>query len=287
MADRRLRRAGCNDSPAGAAGDAIALFDSGIGGIDILLAVRRRLPGQPLLYYADAAYFPYGDRPDHEIVARATCVARSLISRGAGAIVVACNTATAAALPALRARFAAPFVGVVPAVKPAGMQSRSRRVAVLATSSTSRAPALRELAERFGGGADVLCLPAPGLADRVERGDLSGAETTALLERYLAPARERDVDVLVLGCTHYSFLRPAIERLLGPSVRVIDASDAVARQVERVVRDAGLATPAAAEGPLQYLTSGPPAELLARLARLRRAGVPVPAAPVYHDEVGR
>jgi glutamate racemase len=265
---------------------AVGIFDSGIGGIDILVAVRRRLPGRRLLYFADAAFFPYGDRSADEIVVRATDLTRTLLRHGAGVVVVACNTATAAAIATLRARFDVPFVGVVPAVKPAGACSRSRRIAVLATSNTTRAPVLHDLLTRFGGDADIVCLPAPGLADCVERGDLSSPATLRLLDRYLAPAREREVDVLVLGCTHYSFLRGAIERIMGPSVRVIDAGDAVARQVERVVLAAGLVAPATGDARVQYLTSGSPAALAAALARLRRAGVPVPHGPVRRDEGG-
>ncbi|MGH2584015.1 MAG: glutamate racemase, partial [Dehalococcoidia bacterium] len=216
------------------------------------------------------------------LAARAT---RRLLDHGAGMIVVACNTASTLALPALRERFAVPFVGIVPAVKPAGEKTRARRIAVLATEGTTQAAELRALISRFGNGADVLCLPAPGLADRVEQGDLTGPETLSLLDRYLAPARGQGVDVLVLGCTHYAFLAPAIERMMGAGVAVLEPSDAVARQAARVAARAIEPRPSAKRGRIQYLTSGDPARLRETLDRLRSAGVAVPTGPIAQDEV--
>lgn len=265
----------------------IGLFDSGIGGLGVLLATRELLPRHPLLYYADEANFPYGPRPAAAVIDLASAASERLIALGARLIVVACNTASTAALPALRATFDIPFVGMVPAVKPASAATRSGRVALLATEGTVQTAALADLVHRFAAEIDVLFLPAPGLADRVEHGDLDGPATCALLERYLAPARDAGVDVVVLGCTHYVFLRPAVERIMGAGVTVIDTGAAVARQVARVLAERGLLTQAdedgASTGPIHYLTSGDPARLARLLDRLRTAGVPVPGGRVSAD----
>jgi len=271
------------DSPAPTR--CIGLFDSGLGGISVLIAVHEQLPAHDLLYYADAGSFPYGGRSPDEVIELAARVTRRLLDHDAGMIVVACNTASTLALPALRERFDVPFVGIVPAVKPAGEQTRARRIAVLATEGTTQAAELRALIGRFANGAEVLRLPAPGLADRVEQGDLQGPETLGMLDRCLAPAREHRVDVLVLGCTHYAFLGPAIGRIMGPGVTVLEPSDAVARQIARVAASAIEPRPSAEGGRIQYLTSGDPAHLREALDRLRSAGVAVPAGSIARDEV--
>lgn len=254
-----------------------------------MLAARDLLPRHPLLYYADEAHFPYGPRPAADVCALARAAAGRLIERGARLIVVACNTASTAALPALRSTFDLPFVGMVPAVKPASAATRSGRVALLATEGALQTDALADLVRRFATDIEVLYLPAPGLADRVELGDLDGPATLALLERYLAPARVAGADVVVLGCTHYVFLRRSVERIMGAGVTVIDTGAAVARQVARVLAERGLVgeTPpadAAPPGPIHYLTSGDPERFAALLERLRAAGVPVPAGRVSSDE---
>ena len=179
---------------------------------------------------------------------------------------------------------------MVPAVKPAGAATRAGRVAVLATAATIQAAALADLVHRFAAGIEVQYLPAPGLADRVECGDLAGPQTAALLARYLAPARASGADVVVLGCTHYVFLRPLVQRIMGNDVTVLDTSEPVAQQVERLVAAAALRPPggtfpaAAADGPVQYVTSGDPRRLAGTLVRLRAAGVPVPPGPVLGDD---
>lgn len=256
----------------------IGFFDSGVGGLAILAEVARLLPDHPLLYYADTAYFPYGGRSPEQVIARSIRITQFLIEQGAGLIVVACNTASTAALPALRQAFERPFVGVVPAVKPAAALSTGRRVAVLATEGTLRSAALRDLVQRFAPGVTVVPLPAPGLAGCVERGALDTPDTISLLDRCLAPARAAGVDTLILGCTHYRFVQPAIERMLGPDVAVVDCSAAVARQVTRL---ASRSEPIRREfdlEPLRYMTSGDPARFADTVWRLRAAGVDVPVA---------
>jgi glutamate racemase len=262
----------------------VGFFDSGVGGLAILMEVAGMLPHHNLLYYADAAHFPYGGRGGEEIIARSLHAAQFLTRHGAGAIVVACNTASTAALPALRQALDQPCVGVVPAVKPAAAASQARRVAVLATEGTLRSDAFRHVVRQFAKDVRVLPLAAPGLADCVERGELTQPGTLQLLERCLAPARGRGIDVLALGCTHYSFLRPAIERAMGPSVTVIDCAPAVARQVAHVVASGNLLPLKDRSCQVRYVTSGDPARLSAILDRLRSAGADLPPGPVACEQ---
>lgn len=235
----------------------IGVFDSGVGGLSVLAHIRRRLPRERLIYAADSAHVPYGDKPTAEIRRRSLTVAESLLGLGAKALVVACNTATAAAIHDLRGHYPhLPIVGMEPGVKPAVALSRARKVGVLATTGTLRSGRFNHLLERYGGGAEVIMQPCPGLVERVERGELSDGVTEALLKRYLEPLLENGVDSLVLGCTHYPFLIPLIERLAGPNVTVIDTGPAVARQVEQRLAGQGLLNGHQAGGGIRFFTSG-------------------------------
>ncbi len=238
----------------------IGVFDSGVGGLTVLREIVRQLPGWDTLYLADSIHCPYGARPAEEIRSLSAGISRYLIERGARAVVVACNTASAAALSHLRARFpGVPFVGMVPAVKPAAALTKSGTVGVLATPTTLGGRLFSDVLERHAGGVRVLSQACPGLVERVEEGDLEGPAAEALLRRYLEPLLGQGADVIVLGCTHYPFLAPLIQRLAGPGVRLLDPSAAVARQVGRVLageRDGGA-------GRRRFLTSGEP-EPLAR-----------------------
>ena len=235
----------------------IGVFDSGVGGLSVLAHIRRRLPREALIYAADSAHVPYGDKPTAEIRRRSLAVAESLLGLGAKALVVACNTATAVAIHDLRSHYPhLPIVGMEPGVKPAVAQSRARKVGVLATTGTLRSGRFSHLLERHGGGAEVIMQPCPGLVERVERGELGDGITEALLKRYLEPLLENGVDSLVLGCTHYPFLIPLIERLAGPDVTVIDTGPAVARQVEQRLAGQGLLNGHQANGRIRFFTSG-------------------------------
>jgi glutamate racemase len=218
----------------------VGVFDSGMGGLSILREIRRQLPGEHLLYYADTANCPYGAKSKLELQALATRIAGFLVERGAKLVVVACNTASVAALPVLRATFPVPFVGVVPAVKPAALASRAHRVAVLATPATFQGEMFDDLVRSFASDVQVVRQVCPGLVELVEQGAIDGPEARELLQRYLQPAVEAAVDTVVLGCTHYPFLRPLVEEIVGPGVRVIDSGEAVARQVGRVLDARGL-----------------------------------------------
>jgi len=256
--------------------DPIGIFDSGAGGLAVLAELYRLLPGEDVIYYADAAYFPYGPRPTAEIRERAGAITRELLGRGAKLIVVACNTATSAAIAHLRETFDVPFVGTEPALKPAAAATLSGRVALLVTPGTARGEKLAALIDRYGAEVTVDIIEAPGLADRVEAGATDDPETRGLLRRHLARLRASGADVLALGCTHYAFLRPVIERELGDGVLVIEPSEAVARQARRVLDARMLRNPRAGGGSVRYLTSGDGASFAATRRRLREAGASIP-----------
>jgi len=233
----------------------IGVFDSGLGGLSVLREVRRLLPDEDLIYFADSANCPYGTRPKAELRALAMRIVVFLVARRAKLIVVACNTASVAALPALRASFPVPFVGVVPAVKPAVALSRTHRVAVLATPATFQGEMFADLLRNFATGCEVIEQVCPGLVELVERGETDGPEVQRLLAKYLRPALEAKADTVVLGCTHYPFLRPVVESIVGPGVCVVDSGEAVARQVARVLDRDGLRRAALAGSQLVYYTS--------------------------------
>lgn len=247
----------------------VGVFDSGVGGLGVLGAIRAELPGADLLYFADRAHLPYGPRPLAEVRAFSMAIASFLLARGARVIVVACHTASAAALHALRASFPeVPFVGMEPAVKPAAEETRTRVVGVLATPATFEGELFARVVERFAADVTVLARVCPGLAERIEAGDLDGPGTEAALRAFVGPLLAQGIDTLVLACTHYPFVLPLLSRIAGPGVRLIDPAPAVARQVRRVVEHNGLAA-AARSGRTTYFTSGVPEDLGRFLARVK------------------
>lgn len=246
----------------------IGVFDSGVGGLAVVSEIRKLLPHEDILYYADTAYFPYGPRPAAEIQRRATEVTKFLLDQGAKVIVVACNTASSSALADLRASFAVPFVGMVPAVKPASAQTRSGKVGVIATEATVQGQVFADLVAQFAQGVTVFTQACPHLVEMVERGEVDSPQLYSLLHGYLDPMVKAGIDVLVLGCTHYPFLRPAIERVLGDGIAVIDAGAAVAQQVERVLARGGDHSPRLGEGRVSCFTSGDTKRFLAIARRL-------------------
>jgi glutamate racemase len=243
---------------------AIALFDSGLGGLSVLREVRRQLPQHDLLYLADTAYCPYGPRPLAEVQQRSLALGRWLAGQGAGLLVVACNTASSAALELLRADLPIPIVGMEPGLKPAVAATHSGRVGVLATSNTLAGSRFAALVERYADGIEVITQPCPGLVERVESGDLAGPATRALVERYVAPLLAHGVDTLVLGCTHYPFLRPLIAEAAGARTTIVDTGPAVAQQVARVAAQRGLPQGC---GRIRFWTTGD-AEQVRAAARL-------------------
>jgi len=240
----------------------VGMFDSGVGGLSVLRALRARLPGQPVLYLADQVHVPYGPRPLQEVRDFSEEITRFLLGQGAAVVVVACNTASAAALHGLRQKFVGtPFVGMEPAVKPAAERTQTGIVGVLATTATFQGELYASVLERYANGVRVLQSSCPGLVQQIEKGQLDSTETRAILEEALQPMLAAGIDRVVLGCTHYPFVIPLVQAIVGPEVEVIDPAPAVARQVERVLRENGLAAPDQPPGALRVATSGLPQDL--------------------------
>lgn len=234
----------------------IGVFDSGVGGLSVLRHIHALLPDETLLYFADAAYAPYGEKSEAVLTARALAIAAFLVQHGAKALVVACNTATGAAIAALRAAHPSmPIVGVEPGLKPGAAASRNGKVAVMATEAALVAAKFQLLHEQLSltSQAHFILRGCPGLADQIELGQLDSADTAGMLRHFILPLLAQGADTLVLGCTHYPLVKPAIERILADAgasdVVLVDTGDAVARQLGRLLAAAQLlAAPAAAAG---------------------------------------
>ncbi len=243
----------------------IGIYDSGLGGLSVLLAVRERLPRHDLCYLADSAYCPYGPRSVAEVRDRALACAVWLLEQGARIIVVACNTASSAALELLRSELPVPVVGMEPGVKPAIQATRTGSVGVLATGGTLTSTRYTLLVQRFAANVNVQAIPCPKLVEQVEAGDLDSVQTRALVAHYLAPLQARNVDTIVLGCTHFHFLAPVIARIAGPDVTIIDTAPAVARQVVRVASSTELI---AGTGMQNIATTGNPSPVSRSIAQM-------------------
>ncbi len=234
---------------AGKAQAPIGVFDSGAGGLTVLAALRQELPYERYIYFGDTAHIPYGMRSDAEITELSIRANRFLIEQGVKLIVVACNTASQAALNTLRATFTVPFVGVVPAVKPAARATRKGRVGIAAASNqVARSPYLRQLIDEFDDGIDFYRVGCPELVTLVEQGELDGSHTEQIVREAFQPLLTEDVDVIVLGCTHFPALRPVIERITSNRVQIIDSGSAVARRTRSVLEAEGLISPASLNG---------------------------------------
>ncbi len=237
----------------------IGVFDSGVGGLSILRAIRRQLPSAPLRYVADSAHAPYGEKPPEFIHDRAERITAHLVARGARVVVVACNTATAVAIDKLRRRWpACHIVGVEPGVRPAVAASRNRHVGVMATDATLRSERFRALVARESDGHTIHLQACTGLAAAIEERDFDDPSLLGLVHRYATALRDAGVDVVALGCTHYAFVRRAIEQSLGPGIALIDTADAVAAQVARVWHEGA---PPVANASCRLETTGDPQRL--------------------------
>jgi glutamate racemase len=235
----------------------IGIFDSGVGGTSVLREVRALLPGESLLYLADQAHCPYGPRSMAELQVLCEANTRWLLARSAKLIVVACNTASAAALTHLRATFPeVAFVGMVPAVKPAAQTTRTGVVGLLATPTTMQGTLLAEVVATWAQDVRVIPRLGYGLVEAVEAGALTTPETRTLVASHLTPLLAEGADVIVLGCTHYPFLAPVIRELAGPGVLVLDAGEAVARQTARLLAAHQLGAPPGRPAPITYATTG-------------------------------
>ncbi len=258
----------------------IGVFDSGVGGLSVLRALVAELPGEDFVYAADTAHCPYGPCSKDEIQRLSRAVTEFLVGQGAKLVVVACNTASAAALAYLRAAFPLPFVGMVPALKPAAGQTRTGHVGVLATEGTFQGELFADVVARFGQGVQVHVQVGHGLVELVEAGEVEGPRAEAAVERCLRPLLDAGVDTLVLGCTHYPFLTPTLERVAQGRLTVVEPSAAIAAQTRRVLAERGWLNPQPL-GKRVYYTSGSPsarAAILERLVGVQATVHPMPTA---------
>jgi glutamate racemase len=249
---------------------AIGIFDSGIGGLSVARAVRQLLPDEPLIYVADSGHAPYGEKTDDYIYQRMQAITQFLVCQGAKAIVVACNTATTAAIAQLRTQYPLPIIGVEPGVKPAVSVSKSGVVGVLATPRTLQTPAFANLAQRFAEQATILLQACPQLVSHIEALDLHSRALKTLLHRYIDPLLAQGADTLVLGCTHYNFVAAVIADIAGPGVSIIRTETAVAQQVQRRLQQANLLSAVLSTEPctkpVQFYTNGDIAPFRQQLA---------------------
>lgn len=235
---------------------AIGVFDSGVGGLSVLRAIRAALPHEHLVYVADSGHAPYGDQSEAHITQRTLTVGNWLAEQGVKAITIACNTATVVAAKTLREQTHLPVVAIEPAIKPAVALTRSGVVGVLATRQTVHSAAVARLVALYGADKRILLQACPGWVEQVERADLHSAETEALLRQFITPLLEQGADTLVLGCTHYPFLRDTLARIAGERVTLLDPAEAVARELTRRLADNGSLTTQTALGSVKFFTTG-------------------------------
>ena len=247
---------------------AIGIFDSGIGGLSVARVVREVLPDEQLIYVADSGHAPYGEKTDDYIYQRMQAITQHLIGCGVKAIVVACNTATTAAIKELRAQYALPIIGVEPGVKPAVLASSTGVVAVLATPRTLLTPAFANLAQRYAGQAKIVLQPCPALVPNIEALSLDGAAMRELVTGYIKPLLAQGADTLVLGCTHYNFIADVIADVAGPGITIVRTEAAVAKQLQQRLAQAQLLNNSAQVGPDSFYTSGDPGLFNRQLLRL-------------------
>ena len=246
----------------------VGVFDSGVGGLSVLREIRQRLPQESLLYVADSGHVPYGEKTPEFIRERSQAIAEFLLSQGAKALVLACNTATAAAVADLRARYPElPIVGMEPAVKPAAAATRSGVVGVLATTGTLKSAKFAALLDRFANDIRVITQPCPGLVEQVEAGELDSAHTRQMLRGWVEPLLAEGCDTLILGCTHYPFIKPLLAELVPETVRLVDTGAAVASQLQTLLDRHGLSTKDAAQA-TRYWSSGDPQAMARVLPKL-------------------
>ncbi len=233
----------------------VGIFDSGVGGLSVLSQLRRMAPNERYVYFADTAWFPYGPRPAAEVRKRSFAITRRLVEANCKMIVVACNTASAAAITDLREAWDLPFVGMVPGVKPASAASRSGRVVILATDGTFDGELYARVVDEFGRGAHIESVAGHGLAELVEAGGAGTARARQAIRAILAGAIGSGADTVVLGCTHYHFLAADILAEF-PGVTLIDTSEAVARRAVQVLDERQLRAPPGADGELDLIVTG-------------------------------
>ena len=236
----------------------VGVFDSGVGGLSVLGEIRSLLPNESLLYVADCGHIPYGEKTPEFIRQRCLIIADFFHQQRAKALVLACNTATAAAAAQLRERYPDwPIVGMEPAVKPAAAATRSGVVGVLATTGTLQSAKFAALLDRFAGDVRVVTQPCPGLVELIESGDLFSPTIRALLQSYVDPLLAEGCDTIILGCTHYPFLKPLLREMIPESISLIDTGGAVARQLQRLLTQNDLLADIPARETLFWTSANP------------------------------
>lgn len=246
----------------------IGIFDSGIGGLSVFREIRKLLPEQGYIYYSDSAHCPYGDKSKEYIIDRARSITRRLMGMGAEIVVVACNTATAAAISTLRKEFPIKFIGMEPAIKPAAALTKTGVVGVLATAGTLKAEKYLDTREKWAQSITVVEHIGEGFVELVEKGQTSGAEAETVVQNSLVPLLEAGADTIVLGCTHYPFLADTIKKVAaahgadGNSLHLIDPAPAVARHLLEVMEAEGIQTVSPEGFSMELLCSGDRKELL-------------------------
>ncbi|ABB09119.1 glutamate racemase [Burkholderia sp. Ac-20384] len=259
----------------------IGIFDSGLGGLSVLRAVRAQLPDESFIYVADSHHAPYGPRDEAFITERTLAIGEWLAREGAKALVIACNTATARAIAATREHLSMPLVGVEPGIKPAAAVSASGVAGVLATQSTLNSPRFQALLDRYGAGRRFICQPGHGLVEAIERGDTNSPALRALLDSYLQPMLDDGADTLVLGCTHYPFFTETIRDLVGDRLTLVDTSDAIARQLVRVLDERHLRAPAGTRAaPPRFCSTSDGRQLQALASTLLGLAAPVESVTI-------
>lgn len=218
----------------------IGIFDSGVGGLTIYKEIHKILPNESIIYLADSINAPYGEKSKEEIIDISIKNTEFLLSKGCKIIVVACNTASTNAVHYLRENFNVPFIRVQPAIKPAALNSQTKVVGILATKGTLKSDLLLETSQRFAQGVEVVEQVGEGLVSLIENGKMHSSEMDALLETHIQPMLKKNIDYLVLGCTHYPLLTPQIKTLVGDNVSVLDSGEAIARQTKVILEEENL-----------------------------------------------
>ncbi len=256
----------------------IGIFDLGIGGLSVLRHIHEQLPAHPIYYVGDQVHVPYGPRTLAEVREFSIGITRFLLAKGARIIVVACNTASAAALHPLRELFPdVPFVGMEPAVKPAASHTHSGYVGVLATPATFQSELFASVVERFAQGVTILQSTCPGLVEEIEAGRVDQPAARKILQEAIEPMLQKGVDSIVLGCTHYPFALKQIREIAGPNVDVIDPSPAIARQTRRVLEQQGWVNDTGEKADVKIYTSASVDKLQILLPQLLQENFPVGA----------
>ncbi len=257
----------------------IGVFDSGIGGLTVLKHIRGLMPSESIVYVADRGHLPYGNKSSDYIRERAFAICDFLLAQPVKAIVVACNTATAAAVHSLRERYTVPIIGMEPGVKPGIQRSRNGIVGILATEGTLDSGKFKMLLERHANGSDVFIKPCHGWVEHIETGDQDETLTHSLIRETVEPLLDKGIDTLVLGCTHYPFLLDNIRRAVGDEILIIDTGLAVASHLGRRLQEQDLLSEGPAPGSERFWCSGPTGEMAQLLKRLWREEAAVGALP--------